>query len=156
MIDGVVLQPIQQTNEVVRFGYEHALGTDEIENAFDDGMHVLDMREAIRRRHHARAAVLALDLGRHRRSEVAHEGWDAAAIGDLADLGRLDAEDTVVLEVGEQRTVIRTDVDDEVLPSPLEHRRSFRIELGKIIAQQLGCPWKTLLFLYGRASKALG
>ena len=101
MIDGVVLQPIQQTDEVVRFGYEHAVGTDEIENAFDDRMHVLDMREAIRGRHHARAAVLALDLGCHLRGEVACEGGDAAAVGDLADLGRLDAEDAVVLEVRE-------------------------------------------------------
>src|SRR5215470_12814399 len=138
MIDGVVLQPIQQTDEVVRFGYEHAVGTDEIENAFDDRMHILDMRKAIRRRHHARAAVLALDLGGHRRGEVAHEGWDAAAVGDLADLGRLDAEDAVVLEVREQRAVIRADVDDEILRSKLEQRRGLRIELGKIIAQQLG------------------
>ena len=67
-----------------------------------------------------------------------HQGRNAAAVGDLADLGRLDAEDTVTLEVGEQRAVIRADVDDQILRLELEHRRCFGIKLGKIIAQQFG------------------
>src|SRR5262245_64838732 len=102
VIDRVVLQPFQQADEVVRLGDEHAVRAKEIENGLDDRMHVLDMREAIRRRDDACGAVLAPDLGRGLRGEVALQGGNAAAVSDLADLGRFDAEDTVALEVRER------------------------------------------------------
>ena len=96
------------------------------------------MGEAVRRRHHARGAVLAPDLGRRLRGEIALQRRDSAAGGDLADLGRLDAENAVALEIRKQRPVVRADIDDEVLRPELQHCRRLRIEFGKIVPQQLG------------------
>ena len=124
----------------MRLGDEHAVRPEEIENGLDDRMHALDMREAIRSRHDARLPVLALDLGRHRRGEVAHQGRNAAAVGNLADIGRLDAEDPVAaaLEVRQQRAVVRADVNDQVRRRELEQRGSLGIKVGEIVPQQLG------------------
>jgi hypothetical protein len=140
MVDGVVLQPVEQTDEIVRLRDEHAVRADEIENALDDRMNVLDMGEAVRRRHDARGPVPALHLGRHRRSEIARERRDATVARDLTDLGRLDAEDAVaaVLEVREQRAIVGADIDNEIIRGELEQGGSFRVELGEIVAQQLG------------------
>ena len=82
--------------------------------------------------------MLAPDVGRDRRGEIAGDGRNAATAGDFPHIGRLDTEDAVVLEVREQGPVVRADVDDELLWPELQHGRSFRIELGKIVAQQLG------------------
>ena len=57
VIDGVVLQRVEQPDQVVRFRDEHAVGREHLEDAFDDRVHVLDMREAIGR---------GDDLGRRR------------------------------------------------------------------------------------------
>ena len=65
-------------------------------------------------------AVLALDLARHVDPEIALDGRDAALVGDLADVGRLDAEDAMpaVLEVRDQRAVIGADIDNEIVLRP--------------------------------------
>ena len=80
-------------------------------------MHVLDMRKAIGRGDDARIAVLALHFARDIEAEITLDGRDAAAIGDLAHIRRLDAEDAMsaFLEIRDQRAVIRADIDDEVV-----------------------------------------
>ena len=47
VIDGVVLQRVEQADEVMRFGDEHAVGSQHLDDAVDDRVHVLDMGEAV-------------------------------------------------------------------------------------------------------------
>ena len=62
-------------------------------------------------------AVLALHLARDLGAEIALDRRNAAAVGDVADIGRLDAEHAMaaVLEIRKQRAVVRADVDDEIV-----------------------------------------
>ena len=98
------------------------------------------MGKAVRGRDHARSAVLAAHVGGHGRSEVALQGRNAARRGNLAHVGRLDAEHAVTagLEVGEERAVVRADIDDEVGRRERQQRRGFGIKLGEVVAQELG------------------
>ncbi len=60
--------------------------------------------------------------------------------GNLAHVGRLDAQHAVTagLEVGEERAVVRADIDDEVGRRERQQRRGFGIKLGEVVAQELG------------------
>ena len=85
-------------------------------------------------------AVLALDLARHLEAEIALDGRDAALVGDVADIGRLDAEHAVaaVLEVRQQRAVVRADIDHEIVFAQAQHGGGFALQIGEIVAQQFG------------------
>ena len=74
------------------------------------------------------------------RAEIALDGRDAAAVGDVADIGRLDAEDAVaaVLEVRQQRAVVGADIDDEIVLAEAEHGGDLAVQIGEIVAQQIG------------------
>ena len=78
VIDGVVLQALHQPDQIMRLGNEHAVRGEQIEDAFHDCVHILDMGKAVRGRDHARSAVLAPHVGGHGRSEVALQGRNAA------------------------------------------------------------------------------
>ena len=65
VIDGVVLQRVEQRNEIVRFRDEHAVVLQHLDDAVDDGVHVLDMGETIGGGDDACRPVLTLDLARH-------------------------------------------------------------------------------------------
>ena len=84
--------------------------------------------------------MLALDLARHLDAEIALERRNAFAVGDVADVGRLDAEHAVAafLEIRQQRAVVGADIDDEVLRPEAEHGGGFAVQVGEIVAQQLG------------------
>ena len=140
VINGVVLQIVEQPDQVVRFRNEHAVGCEHFQDALDDGVYVLDMGKAIRRGDHLRGAVFLLHLASHFLREVALDGRDAALIGDLGHVGRFDAEDAVptLLEVRDQRAVVRSDVDRQIVLAETEHLRGFGIEIRKVLAQDPG------------------
>ena len=83
--------------------------------------------------------MLALHLCRERRREITGHRRDAAPHRDFAHFGRLDAEHAMaaVLEIAEQRAVVRAEVDHEVALAKLQHGRSLAIEIGEIVAQEL-------------------
>ena len=110
------------------------------DNAVDDRVHVLDVGKTVRRRDHARGAVLARNLARGLDAEIALDGGDAAAVGDVADVGRLDAEHAVSrrLEIRQQRPVIGADIDDEVVLAEAQHSGGLALQIGEIVAQQFG------------------
>ena len=58
----------------------------------------------------------------------------------FADIGRLDAEHTLtaVLEIREQRAIVRADIDDQVVVAQPEHGGALALQVGKIVAQQFG------------------
>ena len=123
VIDGVVLQIIEQADQVMRFRDEHAVGRKHFHDAFDDRVDVLDMRETIRGGDHLGGAVLFLDLARDILGEIALQRRNAAVVGDLRHVGRLDAENAVaaLLEVRDQRAVVRADVDHQIVLAETEH-----------------------------------
>ena len=137
VIDRVVLQVVEQPDQIVRFRDEHAVGRQHLDDALDDRVHVLDMREAVGRGDDLGGAVLVLHLARDLLGEVALDRRDAALVGDLGDVGRLDAENAVaaLLEVRDQRAVVRADVDDEIVLAEAEHLRRLGVKLGEIVAQ---------------------
>ena len=94
-----------------------------LDDAVDDGVHVLDMGEAIGRGDDAGRSVQAIDLARRLLAEIALDGRDAALVGDVADIGRLDAEHAIagVLEVRYQRAVIGADIDNEIVRAQPQH-----------------------------------
>ena len=47
VVDRVVLQLVEQADQIMRFRDELAVGRQQVEDALDDRMYVLDMREAI-------------------------------------------------------------------------------------------------------------
>ena len=140
VINGVVLQPVEQPNQVVRLGDEHAVGRKHLQNAIDDGMHVLDMGKAIGGGDDLGGAMLGLDLLRHLLAEIALDGRDAAVIGDFGHIGRLDAKDAMaaLLEIRNQRAVVGADIDDQVILAEREHLGRLGVKLGEIVAQHLG------------------
>jgi hypothetical protein len=115
VIDRVVLQRIEEAHEIVRFGNEHAVGSQHFLDGVDDRMHVLDMGKTVGGGDQCGRAVLALDLARHLGPEIALEGGNAALVGDGADVGRLDAERAVagVLEIRQPISTTRSS-----FPSP--------------------------------------
>ena len=81
-----------------------------------------------------------LDLARDLRAEIALERRDALAVGDVADVGRLDAEHAMaaILEVRQQRAVVGADIDDEVVTAKAEQGGALALQIGEIVAQQFG------------------
>ena len=73
--------------------------------------------------------------------KVRVERRDAARFGDLARVGRLDSLHpmSAALEVGEQRAVVGSDVDDEVLCLELEQLVGLFVQRRKIVAQNARC-----------------
>ena len=140
VIDRIVLQRVDEADEVVRFGNEHAVGRKHLDDAVDDRVHVLDVGKAVGGGDDARRSMLTLDLACGVDAEIALDGRDAPAVGDIADVGRLDAEHTVaaVLEIRQQRAVIGTDIDHEIVFAEAEHGGGLALQLGEIVAQQLG------------------
>jgi len=71
------------------------------------------------------APCSGLDLARHVLAEITLDGRNAARVGDLRDVSRLDAENSVtaLLEIGNQRAVVRSDVDDEIVRTGAQHFR---------------------------------
>ena len=62
------------------------------------------------------------------------------AVGDVADVGRLDAEHAMaaVLEIRQQRAVIGADIDDQIVRAQSQHGGGFAVQVGEIVAQQFG------------------
>src|SRR3954463_8583771 len=100
----------------MRFRNKYPVRREHLQNALDDGVDVFDMGEAIGRGDHLGPAILGSDLARDILAEVALQGRDAAMTGDLGDIRRFDAENAVptLLEIGNQRAVVGTDVDAEI------------------------------------------
>ena len=114
VIDRVVLQRVEQADEVVRFRDERAIWGQHLDDAIDDCVHVLDVCEAISGGDNARRAIFFLHLTRHLGAEIAFDGGNGARDGDIADVGRLDAEHAAaaVPEARQQRAVIGTNIDN--------------------------------------------
>ena len=127
VIDGVVLQRVEQADEVMQLGNERAAGLEHIDNAVDDRVHVLDMGKAVRRGDDAGRPVLAPDLACDGGAEITLDGRDAALVGDVADVGRLDAQHAMaaVLEVRQQRAVVGADIDNQIVFAETQHRGGF-------------------------------
>ncbi len=101
VIDRVVLKRVEQRDQIVRFGNEDATRFEQLDDAVDDGMHVLHMCEAVGGRHDTGGSVLAPDLTRCVQSEVAFDRRDTALVGNVADVRRLDPEHalTAIFEI---------------------------------------------------------
>ena len=69
---------------------------------------------------------------------IALDGRDAARIGDVADVGRLDAENAIAgfLEIRDQRAVVGADVDHQILLGQPEHGGALALQVGEIVAQK--------------------
>jgi hypothetical protein len=87
-----------------------------------------------------RRAVFFIDLAGHLGAEIALERRNAARIGDVADIGRLDAEHAVaaLLKIRQQRAVIGTDIDHEIVIAETEHGGALALQIREIVAQQFG------------------
>ena len=72
-----------------------------------------------------------------RRAEEAHDRADAAFVRQVRHQRRLDAAHRMAggPEILEQRAVVRSDVDDQLVPLQPEQRRRFALQLGEILAQ---------------------
>ncbi len=92
MINRVVLRGVEQRNEIMRFGNEHAIRLEHLNDAIDDGMNILDVCKAIGGRHNAGGSVLAFHCARRIQIEVTLDCRDAALVGDVADVRRFNAE----------------------------------------------------------------
>ena len=64
----------------MRLGNEHAIRLQHLDDAVDDGVHVLDMREEVRRGDDARRRHSRLDLARHLDAEIALDRRNAALV----------------------------------------------------------------------------
>ncbi len=115
-------------------------GAEHLDDAVDDGMHVLDMGKTVRRGDQLGGPMRGQHFARGVLAEITLDGRDAARVGDVADVGRLDAENAVAgfLEVRNQRAVIRADIDHQILFGQAQHRRAFALQFGEIVAQQFG------------------
>jgi hypothetical protein len=140
VIDGVILQVVEQSDQIVRFRDEHAIGCEHFHNALYDRMHILDVRKTIGGRHHFGGAAFFPYLASDLLGEIALDRGDATFVGDLGDVGRLDAEDAVaaVLEVGDQRAVIRPDINSKIFLAETEHLRRFGIKISEVFPQDPG------------------
>jgi len=123
VIDRVVLQHFEELDEIVRFRDEHAVGRQHLDDAFDDGVNILDVGEAVRAGDDLGGAVLFLHLTGDGLAEIALQGRNAAAVGDLRHVCRLDAENAMatVLEIGNERAVVRADIDDKIILAEAKH-----------------------------------
>ena len=112
MIDGIVLKGVEKADEVVQFGNERTAGRQHIDDAVDDRVHVLDVGEAVRGSDDAGRPMLAPDLACDGGAEITLDGRDAALAGDVADVGRLDAQHAMaaVLKVRQERAVVGADI----------------------------------------------
>src|SRR5690606_38091709 len=131
MIDRVVLQLVEQRDQVVRFRDEHAVWCEQFKNAVDDGVYVLDMGKAVGGGHDTRGAMrlfnCACDVG----PEIVLEGRDAALVGDVSDIGWLDAKHAMPtgFEIGQQGAVIRSDIDNQIVRAEPEQGFRFGMQL---------------------------
>ena len=91
VIDGVVLQGLDERKQVVGFGDKDAAVVEEFEDAIDDFMDVFDMGENIGRGEHAGFALRGQGGFHGGAIEEGNEGVDAAFLGELAGVGGLDA-----------------------------------------------------------------
>ena len=137
VVDGVVLQRLDQRQQVVRLRDEDPIVVQHRQDRFDDLVDVLDVREHVGRRDDLRAPVLLDDLRGGLRPEERVDGRDAALHRDLEGVGRLDAAHAVaaLVEIRQQRAVVRPDVDRQRLfPDRIEPHH-FVVQLGEVLAQ---------------------
>ena len=87
-----------------------------------------------------RPAVPALHFVGALRSEERVERRNAGRDRELAGVGRLDAADPMpaAMEVAEQRAVVRSDVDDQVLLRERKQLHHLAVQLGEVLAQDAG------------------
>ena len=76
----------------MRLGDKDAIRFQQFHDGFHYSMHVLDMRETIRCSNDTRLPVLALDRACDIEREIAFDGWNVPLVGNVADIGRFDAE----------------------------------------------------------------
>src|SRR5262245_21140804 len=99
-------------------------------------MHILHMREAVGGRNDTGGSMLASHLTRRIESKVTLDRRNSALVGDVADVGWLDPEHTLaaILEIRQERAVIRSDVYDQVLAGEAEHGRALALQVGEVVA----------------------
>ncbi len=84
--------------------------------------------------------VLRRHLPRDLGGKIALQRRDAALIRDLRYISRLDTENAMstALKIGNERSVIGADVDDQVVTAERQHLRCFHVQLGEVVPQELG------------------
>src|SRR5262249_16523887 len=93
MVDRVVLQCIEQSDEIMRFRYENAVGLEHLDDAVDDRMHILNISEAIRRSDPTCWSIITLHIVCNFEPEITLDSRDATLICEVANVGRFDSKD---------------------------------------------------------------
>src|ERR1700751_2103298 len=97
------------------------------------------MGEAIRGGDYTCQSVLVLDLPRNIKVEISLDGRNLSLVCNFAHVRRFDAKHamTAGLKVCKKRSVIRADINDEIVFSQAEQCRGFTIQLCEVVTQRL-------------------
>src|ERR1700722_3324212 len=98
------------------------------------------MSEAVGRGDDLGQAMLVSDAAGDFRSEIGLDRRYPARLGDLADIGRLDAENAMPrgVKIRQQCAVVGADVDDEIVLPESDQRSRLAVEPSKVLAQNPG------------------
>src|SRR5262245_43644654 len=116
---------------------EDATQSEQVDDARHDLMDVFDVSEHVRCGDDLRLPVLLDDGLRSARAEERNDRRDAVFERDLRRVRRFDSTnaEACVFEVAEERTVVRADVDDEIVLLDADERSRLATELREVLAE---------------------
>ena len=140
VIGGVEFVPPDEVEDVGDFDHQDPLRSEREPDRLDELVHVVDMREHVRRGHDARTAVPRDGVARDRGTPVLRDRGDAASGcfgGEVP--GRIDAEDahSEPAEAAQKQPVVARDVERPVAGGGAADAHGRRGELGAVIAKRL-------------------
>src|ERR1700674_515162 len=141
VVNGVVLKSFEQSQEIVGLGNKDPIVAKELQNGVHNFVNIFDVRENIGCSDDFRLAMLRDCPSSRSAIEERDVGCDTPSICQGSRVSGFDSENpmSAVLEVTQQRAIIRADIDHKVLGGQRVKALHFPVELRKVFAQDFGC-----------------
>ena len=136
MVDRVELQGLYERHQVVTLGNKDPVRLKKLQYTLANVIDALDMGKYISSGDYFRLPLGGKHFLSRLFSEIRKQGWDAPLDGNLSNIFRCDALDTVViLKITEQIPVIRSNIHYQIVRVEGDQGFAFLIEFGKILSK---------------------
>ena len=137
VINRVVLERFEERTKIMGLGDENTIVAQEGQNSGHDVVDIFDVGENVRRRDDLSFSLFSRRLSRDFLCKKRNHRWNPALDRQFRGVGRLNPKHAhaVFLEVAQERAVVGTDVDDQLIGFERIKGFHFAREFGKVLAK---------------------